>query len=169
MNKKTLAVLIAFSGYATGAQANYAEQPHSTSGKYGVGLAFTGLTGISLYSETTPRNFFQAAVGFEERGSYALSADYAFGYRGEIFSWPSVNPYWGLGLTYLQDRRDYWARFSEVDRSSQQYFGARVPLGLNWVIPETPIQLVIEGAPTILFRPAVFVYLQGSFAVRVLF
>jgi hypothetical protein len=134
-----------------------------------VGIAFFGVTGLSVYADVTQRNFLQAAIGFSRGGSYALTADYAFAYNDAISSLPSITPYWGVGGILLHDQSDYWADYAPKDNRTSEYFGARIPFGLNWVIPSTPVQLAAEIAPSLLFSPSSYGYLQGGFSARILF
>ena len=135
----------------------------------GIGFAFSGLTGLSVYADTNRNNFVQGAIGFDSRGSYEATGDYAFSYRNEILATPNVTPYWGLGGVILHDQSDYWSRFAREGHDSTTYFGARLSLGLNFVIPRTPVQLGAEIAPSLLLTPATYSYLQGRLSARVLF
>ncbi|MEI8027352.1 MAG: hypothetical protein WCI18_13470 [Pseudomonadota bacterium] len=135
----------------------------------GVGVAFSGLTGISMYAETDRSNFIQGAIGFEPYGSYEATGDYAFTHRNAFSANPNVTPYWGIGGIVLHDRNDYWTRYQREGYDSTTYFGARIALGVNFVIPRTPVQLGAEVAPSLLLTPATYSYLQGRLSARVLF
>jgi len=137
--------------------------------KVGVGVAFTGLTGLSLYADTSYDNFAQSTVAFGRYGTYAITGDYAFAYRAAISSIPSITPFWALGIVLLHDQNNYWPGYASVDTASSTYVGARLPLGLNFVIPKTPIQLAAELAPSLLLTPSTYGYVQGSASLRVLF
>lgn len=141
----------------------------NSGGKVGVGIAFFGVPGLSVYADVTQRNFLQAAIGFSRSGSYAVTADYAFAYYNAISSLPSITPYWGVGGLLLHDQSDYWSDYARDSSGVSEYFGARIPLGLNWVIPNTPVQLAFEVAPSILMSPSSYGFLQGGFSARILF
>ena len=135
----------------------------------GLGIAFSGVTGLSLYAELNQRNFLQAAVGYSSEGSYAITGDFVFGHQNAVSAAPSVTPYWGLGIVWLHDQSDYWSRFARKNNQSNDYSGARFPLGLNFIVPQTPVQIAVEIAPSLLIMPATYGFLQGSLSVRLLF
>lgn len=135
----------------------------------GVGLAFSGLTGLSVYADTSTSKFLQAELGFAPSGAYQATGDYAFGYRNAVSTLPSVTPYWGLGAVLLHNRSEYWAQFAPKDMESRTYVGARIPMGANFEIPRTPVQLSAEIAPSLLVIPETHIYVQGRVSVRVLF
>jgi hypothetical protein len=168
MHKTLFSFLLISAGSASGASFG-SSAASSNGGAAGVGVAFFGVTGLSVYADVTPRNFLQAAVGFSKGGSYAVTADYAFPHHNALSSLPSLTPYWGFGGVLLHDESDYWSNYDRKKNRHSEYFGARVPLGLNWVIPSTPIQLAAEIAPSLLFSPSSYGYLQGGFSARILF
>jgi hypothetical protein len=137
--------------------------------KVGLGLTFSGVTGVSLYAGLNQRNFLQAAVGYSSDGSYAITGDFAFGHHNAFSDAPSVTPYWGLGVVWLHDQGDYWSRFSRKNDPSNDYYGARFPLGLNFLVPQSPVQIAAEIAPSLLLTPGTYGFLQGSLSVRLLF
>jgi hypothetical protein len=168
MYKIILMFLLISAGSASGARFDNSGA-YDAGDKAGVGIAFFGVTGLSVYADISDRNFLQAAIGFSSGGSYAVTGDYAFGYPNALSSLPSITPYWGIGAILLHDQSDYWARYGRNDQLSADYFGARIPLGLNWVIPNTPVQLAAEIAPSLLFSPSSYGYLQGGLSARILF
>ena len=168
MRKIISAVLIVFGGSAYGVDLVKSAAVDSGN-KVGVGVSFSGVTGLSIYADTSRNHFVQAAIGFAPYGSYEATSDYAFAYRNAISTLPSVTPYWGLGAVLLHDQSDYWSRYARNEIQSTTYVGARIPLGLNFVIPKTPVQLAAELAPSLLLTPATYSYLQGGVSARVLF
>ena len=136
---------------------------------FGVGVTVSEATGLSVYAETNRDNFVQLGFGFAPYGSYAVTGDYALGYRNAFSDLPSLTPYWGVGAVLLHDQRDHWSRFSRDERASTNYVGARLPLGVNFVIPKTPVQVAAELAPTLLVTPVTYGYVQGGLSARVLF
>ena len=140
-----------------------------TGNRVGVGVAFSGGPGVSVYADAGYQNFVQGAIGFAPLGSYAVTGDYAFGYRNAVSNLPSLTPYWGLGAVMLHDQSNQWPRYAREENTSTTYVGARMPLGLNFVIPKTPVQLGAELAPTLLLTPRTYSYLQGGVSARVLF
>lgn len=161
------AVTLLALGISTMASAQTLEKRADSGRKVGVGIAFIGPMGLSLYGDVDSDNFVQGAVAFGEDADFAATADYAFAYRHAIEAAPSITPYWGVGAIGIQDDRDN-SRF-DVDERDETYVGGRIPLGANWVIPSTPIQLGAEIAPTLLVAPATYAYVQGGMNIRVLF
>lgn len=138
--------------------------------KFGIGIGFSETTGISLYADTSSRNFVQGSLGFARYGTYIATADYAFPYRNVISAIPRLTPFWGLGAVLLHDENRFWTKYpgGELDDKTS-FVGARIPLGLEYVIPGTPVQLAGELAPSFLLIPEKFGYLQGGMSARVLF
>ncbi|MCX6123334.1 MAG: hypothetical protein NTV34_01075 [Proteobacteria bacterium] len=163
-----LVFLIMFGVSAYGAEMTKSAAP-DTGNKIGVGVGFSGAPGVSVYVDTGYKNFLQGGVGFAPLGSYAATGDYAFGYRNAVSSLPSLTHYWGLGAVVLHDQTNQWPRYAREEDTSTTYVGARIPLGLNFVIPKTPVQLGAELAPSLLLTPATYSYLQGGLSARVLF
>lgn len=161
-------ILILAASSASGVDLVRSATPDSQN-KVGVGVNFSGFTGISVYADTSRSNFVQAAIGFAPYGNYAATGDYAFAYRNAIATLPSVTPFWGLGAILLHDQNDYWPRRSPIENSATTYVGGRIPLGVNFVIPKTPVQLAAELAPSLLLTPATYSFLQGGLSARVLF
>lgn len=168
MYKIIFSLLLILAGSVSGASSNSSPAP-SSGGKAGVGVASFGVTGLSVYADVSEHNFLQAAIGFSKGGSYAVTADYAFPFHNALSSLPSITPYWGFGAILLHDQSDYWSDYGRNANRTPEYFGARIPLGINWVIPSTPIQLTAEIAPSLLFSPSSYGYVQSGFGVRVLF
>lgn len=139
----------------------------TTAGKVGVGVAFEGAAGLSLYADTGADRFAQGAFAWSPHGAYAVTGDYAFGYPG-LFGARSLTPFWGIGAIALKSGDGVWGP-SAIDDSERINVGARIPLGLNFVIPSTPVQIGAELVPTLLVAPASYSYVQGGAYARVLF
>jgi hypothetical protein len=168
MKKIIYVFLILTSGFAYG--SNSENSNASERGRrIGIGVSFSRLTGVSLYADTSYKDFVQAVIAFTNDNSYAATADYAFGHHYAFSSIPSVTPYWGLGAVLLHDQSDYWSNYARDASPTSTYLGARIPVGLNLLIPNTPVQFAAEIAPSLLFKPAIYSFLQGSFSVRILF
>ena len=168
MKKILASTLILCSSSALSADFVKSAAPDSGN-KVGVGVSYIGSTGVSVYADTNRDNFLQAAVSFAPDSSYNGTLDYAYGYRNAFTSVPSLTPFWGIGAVVLYDRNDYWARYTGEEKDSTTYAGARLPLGLNYVIPKTPVQIAAELAPSLLLTPKTYSYVQGGVSARVLF
>ena len=160
--------LLACSSLAYGANLDITSAPE-TGRKVGVGVGYSGAAGPSLYAETSRTNFVQAGLSYATSAAYAVTADYAFGYHNAISSNPSMTPFWGIGAVYLHDQDNYWTHYTPKQNDYTSYIGARIPLGINVILPRTPVQLAAELAPSLVLTPASYGYLQGGVSARVLF
>jgi len=162
-------LMISLSGGITFAETMTKTSPSSGGNQFGVGVVLGDGAGLSLYGDTDIDHFVQAGMVWGPLDTYSLTADYAFAYRHAISSMPIVTPYWGLGLAVVRPGVDSWyTRYDEREQYRTD-FGLRLPLGLNIVIPRTPVQLGVELAPTLLVAPATYSYLQGDLHARLLF
>ncbi len=135
----------------------------------GVGIGFEGATGLSVYKDAWDANFFQANLGWGPGGSYHVSGDYAFGYPGTVAAIPQLTPYWGVGVLAAQRSESYWVPYGNRVVATSDEVGARLPLGVNFVIPRTPVQLSGQLVPTLIATSPSYSYLQGGVSARVLF
>ena len=168
MRRMNSIFLLAIAGSSYGVELEKSATTNSGN-QVGVGLAFSGVTGLSVYADTERSKFLQVGIGFAPSGGYEATGDYAFGYRNAISTLPNITPYWGIGAVVLHDQGEYWSRYTSEDVDSRTYVGARIPMGANFVIPKTPVQLTAELAPSLLVTPATNIYVQGRIGVRVLF
>jgi len=134
--------------------------------RYGVGVAFEGRAGVSLYGDVDPTHFLQAAFALGEENAFLATADFAFGYPHTAVS--GLMPYWGVGLIGVHDPSHNWTHGAHSANTSTNG-GLRIPLGLNFLIPRTPVQLSGEIVPTAVVAPARYTYIQGGLNARVLF
>jgi hypothetical protein len=165
---RTLLLIAAYGTLAHGASLTRSSPRHAYD-KVGLGLGFSGVPGISGYADISRDNFVQAGLGFANHGSYGVTGDYAFAYPRVFRGAPTVTPFWGLGVLVLHDGRDYWSRYFAATEGENTYAGARIPLGFNFVIPRTPVQLEAELAPSLIMVPIAMGYLQGGVSLRILF
>lgn len=160
--------LIVVGGSANGAELIKSADTR-TETKVGIGASFSEVSGVSVYIEADADNFFQGTLGFANYGNYAATGDYAFAFRNVISKLPSVTPYCGLGAVLWRDESAPVSRNSPEEYEATTNVGARIPFGVNFEIPKTPVQLSAELAPSLLFDPENRSYLQGGFSARVLF
>ena len=143
--------------------------PANTGDQLGLGVVVGGDVGLSVYAGLDDGHFAQAAAAWGPARSYVITGDYAFAYPGKIHGAPQLTPYFGLGVAALSEGEGYWGLRNTDRTRSGLDAGLRLPLGLNMVIPRTPVQLGAELAPTLLLAPDVYSYLQGDVHARVLF
>lgn len=139
--------------------------------QFGVGIEFFGPAGISVYDKIDTNRFLQGALAFDRWGDFVITGDYAFAQHGEIFHNPNVTPYWGVGGLLIHETNDYliYHHRQILDDGSRTYIGGRIPLGINFLIPDTPIQLGAEIVPGILLLPGTDVFLTAALHIRVMF
>lgn len=168
MKKILLALVVILQGawFADQAVADF-----SPDGSYGVGIEFFGPAGISLYDRLDQNHFVQGALAFDSFGDYVITGDYLFANKGDLFHSPQITPYWGVGAFLLYDDGSdlHIYRHRRTYDSPRSYLGGRIPLGINFVIPKTPVQIGVEIIPSILMIPATDAFLAAAFHVRVLF
>ena len=104
MKKIIYVFLILTSGFAYGSNSENSDASERGR-RIGIGVSFSRLNGVSLYADTSYKDFVQAVIGFTNDNSYAATADYAFGHHYAFSSVSSVTPYWGLGAVLLHDQR----------------------------------------------------------------
>lgn len=135
----------------------------------GAGISFVGPTGISLYGETSVDRFVQASFGSMGKGDYQGTLDYAFSAPHYFATVPNLTPYWGVGLVGVHDSDRYKYYPDRVRKAETDFIGARIPVGVNFVIPRAPLQVAAEVAPSVVGNRSSYVYVQGGLAARVLF
>lgn len=138
-------------------------------GDFGVGIGLIGVPALSVFAKTEPARHVQGGLTFGRDRDFAATADYCFDYPNALNGAPTVTPYWGGGAALFHDENDLYNAYDDDEFDGDTFVGGRIPLGLNFVIPKTPVQLGAEVAPTLLLTPLTYSYLQGDLHVRVLF
>jgi hypothetical protein len=120
-----------------------------------LGIILGEPTGLSLKMWQSDNTAIDAAVAwsFGDSGSVHLHADYL------RHNWLDVDTgglafYYGLGAR---------ARFSD-DNSR---FGARIPVGLQYLFPDTRLTMFFEVAPTLDLAPETSFGVNGGIGVRI--
>ncbi len=169
--KSTLAALILTLASSQAFAVGMSVSPQHDSGdQAGIGIGFAGVPGLSVYDELGRDHFLQGAFGFGSHGSFEVTGDYAFDYRNAIKGAPILTPFWGLGAVALHEEDDRIVDDDGIASDNRRtYVGARIPLGMNLVIPKSPVQIAAEIAPSLLLTPATYSYIEGGLSVRVLF
>lgn len=142
----------------------------SSEGQFGIGVEFFGPAGLSLYNKLDSNHFLQAALAFNSDGDFTVTGDYVFANQGDLFHNPHLTPYWGVGALLLhEDDERLIYHHRHLHDGTRTYLGGRIPLGLNFVIPSTPVQIGAETVPSLLLIPSTDVFLSAAVHVRVLF
>jgi hypothetical protein len=151
MNKRKLAtVALTFMialGYSI--QADAQSRPGNTE----LGIILGEPTGLSLKVWQSNASAIDAAVAwsFGNNESVHVHADYL------RHSWLDVDNgsmavYYGLGARALL--------------SNNSRFGARIPIGLEYILPETPLGLFFEVAPLLDLAPSTEFGVNGGLGIR---
>lgn len=144
----TSVFILILSGFFTLAQS---QDRHSNTE---IGLILGEPTGLSLKFWQSNTSAFDAAVAwsFGDNESVHLHADYL------RHNWLDVNEgslalYYGLGARALL--------------SDNSRFGARIPVGLQYILPNTRLSLFFEVAPTLNLIPSTSFGVNGGLGIRV--
>jgi hypothetical protein len=135
--------------------------------RLGLGITFSGPTGLSIFYDYDDNNFSQASVAFSRDNAFVLTGDYAWAYP---MTEGAVTPYWGIGaLVGRGAARHALRRVDRTGEGDQWGAGLRIPLGVNFIIPQTPLQIGGELVPTLAMGDATEAYMTGGLHIRILF
>ena len=126
---------------------------------FGLGVVLGEPTGISFKSWTSPHGAFDGGVAwsvsnyYNKSGYLHLHADYLV----HNFKLVDVNQgqlpfYLGLG--------------AKVVFANDPVFGARIPLGMNYIFGDVPLDLFAEIVPGLNFIPSTDFSLEGGIGIR---
>lgn len=126
--------------------------------RWGIGVMLGEPTGISVKNWQSATSAFAGGVAwsFRRKAAFHLHGDFLIhrdrelkAYEGR-FMW-----YYGTGLRL---------KFEEESR-----FGARFPLGLDYIFPQNKIELFLEFVPILELLPATDFLVNGAVGIRYLF
>lgn len=127
-------------------------------GEKGIGLMIGDPTGVTFKSWTSSKTAFDlgAAWSLENNGGISIHGDYLW------HSWFDVDKgnfafYYGVGAR---------ARFIENEDSS---VGVRIPLGVNYLFEDAPLDLFVEIAPIVDLIPDTDANGDGAIGIRYYF
>ena len=135
-------------------------------GKFGLGLIVGDPTGFS-WKYRMGLNALDGAVGFSPVDNFRVHVDYLW------VAHPFTEQH--LSLTYAVGLAAGFGRTEEIEtRNGDTFFsrdeptgaGIRGPIGLNYMIPRSPVELTLELAPILIFSPDGGFGFDGGFAVR---
>lgn len=152
----------------------FAETAPSLSQKTGVGLIFGEPTAASLKYWKSKDRAIDAGLGFSFDDYIIFSSNYLI----QLTPYKNFLPYAGIGgevMFTTDSRRDgpnYGRRknrYYNRDDRSDSVLGIRIPVGVEWPIPNYPIGLLAELAPGMGIIPEVFGFIQGGVGGRYYF
>ncbi|WP_290876943.1 hypothetical protein [Gracilimonas sp.] len=133
-------------------------QANGQGGNFGLGIMLGEPTGISIKSWNTSRSAFDlgAAWSFGRNDALHIHGDYL------LHSWLTgieegdLAFYYGVGARLV---------LSDPDARA----GIRVPIGLNYIIPNSQVDLFVEAVPILNFTPSTDFDGNGALGIRYYF
>lgn len=134
-------------------------------GSFGLGLILGDPTGVSWKYHFHDRNAIDGAIGFSPFDRMRIHVDYLwitrpFNEHNLSLSY-GVGGVLGFGARHLVGGRGGFGYFTH-DAS----VAARIPVGLTYAIPRSPVELGIELAPLVIFGPVGGLGMDGGIFVR---
>lgn len=146
--------------------------PASRAGKLGLGAVFGDPTGLSGKYWLAPNRAADLGLAFSFNDYFIVFGDYLFHVPRITAQTPAplnqISPYIGIGAVLL---------FSTDDRNRDGFFdadssvaaGLRLPLGLEWSLPDPPLGIFLEIAPGMGILPGTHGFVQGGIGLRYYF
>ena len=136
-------------------------------GRFGFGFILGEPTGLSWKYKMSRANALDGAIGFSPGNRFRIHVDYlwsAYPFRDPEFSLHyGVGAVIGFGETWFVQHGHnggYWAGTTDLG------FGVRVPFGIDYSIPRSPVEIFFELAPIVIFAPAAGVAIDVGLGVR---
>ena len=135
-------------------------------GRFGFGLVLGEPTGLTWKYRLTRENAIDGVIGFSPADRFRIHMDYlwsAHPVRDGSFSLHyGVGGALGFGNTrYYTTDRGYFVRSVDLG------FAARVPVGIDYDIPRSPVELFFELAPLVIVAPDAGLGIDAGIGVRV--
>lgn len=135
-------------------------------GQFGIGLIVGEPTGISWKYNLSDRNALDGALGFSPFDRMRLHVDYLwlarpFNERRLILSYGAGLAV-GLGKRWVDGRRGVFGYVVQ-----EAGLAVRIPIGLSYVIPRTPLEIGLEIAPLIILGPEAGLSADGGVILRI--
>jgi len=146
------------------------KNPKIDTGTFGIGLILGGPTGISFELGRLSHTL-KAGIGWTLLSSVKIldvNVDYTYVMPGLITKVPELGPYIGLGVKLLF-LNDEYKKDKEWDTGSSIAIGARIPVGIKYIIKKVPIDIFLEAVPTLIIIPKVELGIDGAFGARYYF
>ena len=142
--------------------------PHTThaQGAFGIGLIVGEPTGISWKYQLSERNALDGALGFSPFDRMRLHVDYLwlarpFNERRLILSYGAGLAV-GFGKRWVDGRRGVFGYVVQ-----EAGLAVRIPVGLSYTIPRTPLEIGLEIAPLVILGPEAGLSADGGVILRI--
>ena len=124
---------------------------------YEIGVLLGEPTGLSGKMWFDSRNAVQAAAAwsFTDEGRIELQGSYLFHFLQIVLEQGDLPVYFGFGAA--------------LRINGDSYFGARIPIGLEYILPSGMLSIFVEGAPVTELIPDVEVEASGGLGLRFVF
>jgi hypothetical protein len=142
----------------------------SAQGKFGAGFMFGEPTGIAWKYRLSQTNALDGGLGFSPFNRYRLQVDYLW--ESYPFHNQNITLHYGIGAGIAFGRTDYidyQRRYASFSRTNDVGFAARVPVGLSYFVPKSPLDIFVEVAPLIIFTSPAGLGLDGGLGIRFYF
>ncbi len=141
--------------------------PARAQGRFGIGFIIGDPTGFSWKYKLSSQNVLDGAIGFSPYDRFRFHVDYLWVARP--FNDNNFSLTYGVGGAAGFGRTEYIVvrgRGGLFTRDYETGFGFRVPVGLSYMIPRSPLELTLELAPLFVAAPVGDFGVDGGFAVR---
>jgi len=152
-----------------------AEAQSRNGGDFGIGIMVGEPTGITPKLWLSNNNALAAGVAWSYRGSSGSRSRMHLHLDYQIHNFDLINVergtmsfYYGFGGRFLI-RDDRYHRHHDNHRRYDDRFGIRVPLGLNYLFANDPIELFMEVAPILDLVPSTYFSVNGAIGIRYYF
>jgi hypothetical protein len=139
-------------------------------GKFGVGFGFGEPTGISWKYRINQTNSIDGLVGISPVDHLRVNVDYLW--HDNPFQEQRLLLHYGIGGTFAFGMTQYVQRDGQVlflRYYDNTQFGVRLPLGLSYYIPKSPVEAFLELAPVLVIAPLSGFGLDGGIGARFYF
>lgn len=138
---------------------------------WGLGVLIGEPIAITGEYQMTSERAIDMGLGYSWGHALSLYGDYLFQFlgawegHGEFIS--KVTPYVGVGAFF--ESHDSTHPHVRDYKTYSTTFGARIPVGADWFIPSSPVQLFVELVPALILVPGLDVDFYGGVGARYFF
>lgn len=155
---KKLMVIILFASFLTGTSL-FAQQP----GNFGVGARIGVPTGLSVKFWNDPNRSLDISAAWSTGHSdnvsrLLLQADYVF------YNYDALD----LDLENI-DAPLYYGLGAQIRTGQDSETGIRIPIGIDFIFQEAPLDMFIEIAPTVNLFPSTWFEVNGGVGIHYFF
>ncbi len=144
------------------------QQPPQQASRLGAGFVLGEPTGISWKYRINETNAVDGSIGFSPYDRYRIDVDYLW--QAHPFNERRLGLHYGAGVAFGFGRTDYIVYDGGyIFRDRELGFAARGVVGLNYIVPRSPVELFVEVAPLIIMTPVSGSGVDAGFGARFYF